>query len=121
MKKILLIFTALLFLTSCENTKPQNQNQPSETLYEAELLNLQYNPELSQNPLITSEKTVLENAGLLYDTLFETNSDYLASPCLVASFSRKGLIYTFKLKDNLRFTDKTPITSAHAVNSINTC
>ena len=72
------------------------------------------------DPIWTTQYIVRNHGYLVYDTLFATNSKFEVKPQMVDSFevSADKKLYTFKLRDGLKFHDGQPVTSADVVPSL---
>ncbi|MBO5872769.1 MAG: hypothetical protein J6Q56_01000 [Clostridia bacterium] len=57
----------------------------------------------------TTEEITVTRA--LYDTLLRYNADGESVPSAAESYENKGLVYTFKLKSDAKWTDGTPVTA----------
>jgi peptide/nickel transport system substrate-binding protein len=58
-----------------------------------------------------------ENAALIYDTLFSWDTDMVARPQMVETWTKSddGPLYNFTLRPGLKFHDLTPVTSRDVV------
>lgn len=107
---IILLLCLCFFLSGCIGQKSENPN------FGGEISLFAYSPD-TLNPLKTEYQT---NASLLtslmYETLITVNQDLSISPCLAESwsFSEDMSVCTLKLKDNIVFSDRTPLTAEHA-------
>jgi peptide/nickel transport system substrate-binding protein len=72
------------------------------------------------DPIWTAANLAGYHGGLVYDTLFGVDAKGLAQPQMVKAWgvSDDKLTYTFELRDGLRFTDDTTVTSADVVPSL---
>lgn len=72
------------------------------------------------DPIWTTQYIVRNHGYLVYDTLFATNSKFEVKPQMVDTFelSADKKLYTFKLRDGLKFHDGAPVTSADVIASI---
>ena len=57
------------------------------------------------------------HAGLVYDTLFSWDADMVARPQMVERWTKSddGLLYTFTLREGLKFHDGSPVTTRDVV------
>jgi peptide/nickel transport system substrate-binding protein len=70
---------------------------------------------------ITTTAYITRNYGyMVYDTLFSVNEKFEVKPQMVESWtvSDDKLVYTFTLRDGLKFHDGAPVTSADCIASI---
>ena len=72
------------------------------------------------DPHITSDSMVRNYAYMVYDTLFSMDDKLQPQPQMVEKWDRSAdsKVYTFTLRDGLRFHDGQPVTAADAVASI---
>lgn len=72
------------------------------------------------DPHITSDSIVRNYGYMVYDTLFAVDDKLQVKPQMVAKWDRSadGKVYTFTLRDGLKFHDGQPVTAADAVASI---
>jgi len=66
----------------------------------------------SLHPVLAANRANLTLAPLLYEPLFQVNGAFEAEPVLCQSYSvsEDGLIWTFRLRANITFSDGTPLT-----------
>lgn len=123
----LLLTAALLLLSACGE-----QEAPDETESQAPAVETQSpqkmefalccDPAAALDPLSTSSSLHLALSGLVYEGLFHLDSSFQAQPLLCESWSVSddGLTWTFLLREDVLFSDGTPLTAAHAAASLNT-
>ena len=72
------------------------------------------------DPIWTTQYVVRNHAYLIYDTLFATNDKFEVKPQMVDTWEVSGdkKLYTFKLRDGLRFHDGQPVTSKDVIPSL---
>ena len=72
------------------------------------------------DPIWTTADIVAYHGAMVYDTLFSADANGRPQPQMVKAWSLSDdkLTYTFELRDGLRFTDNTPLTTADVVPSI---
>src|SRR5688572_7635130 len=72
------------------------------------------------DPIWTTQYIVRNHGYLVYDTLFATNSKFEVKPQMVETYEVSGdkKVYTFKLRDGLKFHDGQPVTSADVIPSL---
>src|SRR5687767_5426665 len=72
------------------------------------------------DPIWTTAYIVRNHGYLIYDTLFALDAKLEPKPQMVESWtvSDDKLTWTFKLREGLKWTDGTPVTSADVVPSI---
>jgi peptide/nickel transport system substrate-binding protein len=72
------------------------------------------------DPIWTTANLSAFHGGMVYDMLFGADANGVARPQMVGKWglSDDKLTYTFELRDGLRFTDNTAVTSADVVPSI---
>ncbi len=66
-------------------------------------------------PLAPLERDFMSIYDLMYDGLMFINDDYQPECALAESYSHSGKSWTFKLRDNLLFSDGTPVTADDVV------
>lgn len=82
---------------------------------------LAYDDTASLDPLANTNALNLMLAGLVYEGLFELDASFAAQPLLCASysFSENCTVWEFTLRNDAVFSDGTPLTPAHVVDSLN--
>ena len=72
------------------------------------------------DPIWTTAYAARSHGFLVYDTLFGLDSEFKVQPQMVDTYSvdDDGLVYTFTLRDSLKWHDGTPVTSEDCVTSI---
>ena len=72
------------------------------------------------DPIITTAYIARNHGYMIYDTLFATDENFNIKPQMVKDYSVSDdkLIYTFALRDGLKFHDGAPVTSADCIASI---
>lgn len=72
------------------------------------------------DPIGTTNYRVRNAAFLVWDTLYGIDENQVPQPQMVesGSVSDDGLVWTFKLRNGLKFHDDTPVTAADAVASL---
>ena len=70
-------------------------------------------------PLEPLERDFMSIYDLMYDGLMVINDDYLPECALAESYSVTGKNWTFKLRENLYFSDGTPVTANDVVATAN--
>jgi peptide/nickel transport system substrate-binding protein len=72
------------------------------------------------DPIWTTQAMAAVHGGMVYDTLFGTDGNYIPQPQMVGrhSLSDDQLTYTFELRDGLVWSDGTPVTAADCVASL---
>ena len=121
MKKRLFIgiLACLLLLSSCgENAQTPTDvpsvpsDVPSETGKTRESFRLPYNADSRLNPFVTDSMLNLAAAWLVAEPLMLPNVDGTAAPVLASSVtpSEDFLTYTVTLRDDVLFSDGTPLT-----------
>ena len=131
MKKVLAMLLVLsIFLSACGSTPANDPTPTVELLPEVEQdatedmtageesqqddsFGLSYMPQYGLNPYTCNATINRALFSLMYESLFVVNSDFSASPVLCKSFesSSSGTYYKFRLLDNARFSDGTPMTA----------
>ena len=130
MKKLLCVVLCLCFVLLCscgrDNTKNPGQtvsaNEPSVdyTVQEDEIVRnvtLGYFAHESLNPYTTSSKTNRNILTLVYDSLFKLDSSYKAVPVIAKDFEQEGTVLKVELKDDLIFSNSSPLVAADVVYS----
>ncbi len=70
-------------------------------------------------PLEPLERDFMSIYDLMYDGLMVINDDYLPECALAESYSHTGKTWTFKLRENLKFSDGSPVTADDVVATAN--
>ncbi|TMG89724.1 MAG: hypothetical protein E6H73_16420, partial [Betaproteobacteria bacterium] len=72
------------------------------------------------DPITTTAYITRNHGYMIYDTLFATDAKFQVQPQMVDKYelSSDKLIYTFTLRDGLKFHDGTPVRSADCIASI---
>lgn len=85
-------------------------------------ITLPFYPESSLHPVLGSHRANLTLAPLLYQGLFELDPFFVAQPVLCQSYtvSENGLQWTFVLKEDVVFSDGTPLTAQIAASALET-
>ncbi len=84
---------------------------------------LRYIPQANlgtMDPVINTSSIVHQHSYMIYGNLFAFDAEFRPQPQMVESWtlSQDGLLYTFKLRDGLKFHDGNPVRAADAVQSI---
>lgn len=79
-------------------------------------------PSYSLHPVLTENRANLTLASLLYEPLFQLDETFQAVPVLCRSYaaSEDKLTWTFTLRDNVTFSDGTPLTGEAVASALNT-
>jgi len=70
-------------------------------------------------PLEPLERDFMSIYDLVYDGLMVINDDYLPEYALAESYTHSGKNWTFKLRENLFFSDGNPVTANDVVATVN--
>lgn len=72
------------------------------------------------DPLWTTSYPVRDMAYLIYDTLFSMDAQYNVRPQMVDKYeiSKDGKVYTFTLRDHLKWHDGAPVTATDCIASL---
>ena len=70
-------------------------------------------------PLDPIERDFMSIYDLMYDGLMVINDDYLPECALAESYSHAGKTWTFKMRENLKFSDGSPVTADDVVATAN--
>ncbi|MFQ5984329.1 MAG: ABC transporter substrate-binding protein [Alphaproteobacteria bacterium] len=72
------------------------------------------------DPIWTTSYSTRSHGFMVYDTLFGLDADFNVQPQMVDTYSisEDALVYTFTLRDGLKWHDGTPVTSEDCVASI---
>lgn len=83
------------------------------------VVGIQSTKTMSIRPLEPLERDFMSIYDLMYDGLMVINDDYLPECALAESYSHSGKTWTFKLRNDLYFSDGTPVTADDVVASAN--
>lgn len=138
MKKPLLLFLALLLLAGCtakppeevptelvplEETPPEEVRYtlPTEPVSRADRdFTLQYDPTAPIDPLSGTNLFNNTLCSLLYEGLVRLNARFEPEPLLCTGWTTEdGVNWLFTLREDVLFTDGTPLTAADVVYSVN--
>ena len=74
----------------------------------------------SFHPILSSSRTNLTLAPLMYEGLFQLDTSFAPQPVLCSSYetSEDGLVWTFTLHPNITFSDGTPLTAPLVVQAL---
>jgi peptide/nickel transport system substrate-binding protein len=72
------------------------------------------------DPILTTAYITRNHGYMIYDTLFAMDEHFQVKPQMVKAWtvSADKLVYTFTLRDGLKFHDGTPVTSADVIASL---
>ena len=129
MKKLCSLALALtLLLTGCH--APEQPSQPPvidpddqiESIPEDIPFQLAVYDRYSLHPISAGNRANLALAPLLYEPLFALNASFEAEPVLCdrTAVSEDGLIWTLELRQNITFSDGTPLTGEIVAAALNT-
>ena len=107
-----LILTIPLLWTAC--------NTASATSVEDSLVvGIQSSKTLTVRPFEPLERDMLSVYGVVYESLISIDDDYLPQGCLAESWeiSSGGKVWTFHLRQDVTFSDGTPLTAQDVVAS----
>ena len=131
MKKLFALMLVLsMFLSACGSKNPEHIPPTDNSALEPDVeatadsfspvqeaddnsFGLSYMPQYGLNPYTCNATINRALFSLLYESLFVVNADFTASPVLCKSFesSANGTFYRFRLLENARFSDGTPLTA----------
>jgi len=108
-----LVFLALAMLLSLPALSHQSQQKVLRVAMHADVRTL--------DPFWTTQTIASIHGMMVYDTLFSSDYDQNPKPQMVDTWtvSPDRLVYTFKLRDGLKFHDGTAVTSKDVVASMN--
>ncbi len=91
-----------------------------DTVPEQVTLTLPYYPDQSMHPILSDDRINRTLSPLLYEGLFRLDTSFSPIPvlCRYYSISADGLSWTFTLRDDVTFSDGTPLTAAIAAYSL---
>ena len=83
-------------------------------------LTLPYYPDQSLHPILSDDRVNRTLSPLLYEGLFRLDTSFSPVPvlCRYYSISADALSWTFTLRDDVTFSDGTPLTAAIAAHSL---
>ena len=128
MKRFLSLSLALtLLLTGCH--APQQPESPEplpgdqiQSVPEDIPFQLAVYDQYSLHPILAGNRANLALSPLLYEPLFSLNAAFEAEPilCEGSSVSEDGLVWTLNLRQNITFSDGTPLTGEIVAAALNT-
>lgn len=137
-KKLIPALALCMALTSCGTLFPQASSpsdepteslpsdvepseSPSEVVSHADkVFSVNYDPDGSMNPLLGTNRYNERLFGLLYESLFVLSPELEPVPVLCESYKTDdGLIYTFKLREGVRFHDGSILTADDVTYTLN--
>ena len=73
------------------------------------------------NPLISSSKDIINICGLIYEGLIDYDDELKPVPVLAESWSvsEDGTVWTFKLRQDVKWHDNTPLSADDVIFTIN--
>ena len=83
------------------------------------VVGIQSSKTMAIRPLEPIERDFMSIYDLMYDGLMVINDDYLPECALAESYSHTGKTWTFKLRDDLYFSDGSPVTADDVVATAN--
>ena len=83
------------------------------------IVGIQSTKTISIRPLEPLERDFMSIYDLMYDGLMVINDDYLPDCALAESYSHNGKNWTFRLRDDLFFSDGSPVTADDVVATAN--
>ena len=83
------------------------------------IVGIQSTKTMSIRPLEPLERDFMSIYDLMYDGLMVINDDYLPDYALAESYSHNGKNWTFRLRDDLFFSDGSPVTADDVVATAN--
>lgn len=121
---LLMVIFTVICVSSCANgSKTETESDTADPYEIAQteneapvrggILNLCIYEVDSLNPLTTQNESNLDVLRLMFDGLFKVNSDYSVENSLCESYtvSEDGLKYSFKIKNDIKFHDGTPLSA----------
>ena len=129
MKKLCSLALALtLLLTGCH--APEQQPQSPEIIPDEQIeaipedipFQLAVYDRYSLHPILAGNRANLALTPLLYEPLFALNASFEAEPvlCERTAISEDGLVWTLELRQNVTFSDGTPLTGEIVASALNT-
>ena len=83
------------------------------------IVGIQSSKTMALRPLEPLERDFMSIYDLMYDGLMVINDDYLPECALADSYSHNGNNWTFRLRDDLLFSDGSPVTANDVVATAN--
>ena len=126
-KHLALLLAMLITLTACHapEAPPVSEEIPPEqeqTVVTDIPFQLAVYDQYSLHPILAENRANLALSSLLYEPLFELNTQFEAEGVLCSNWtvSEDGLIWTFSLRPDVTFSDGTPLTGEIAAAALNT-
>ncbi len=121
LKAFIGIFSLILGVTMGLSAQPGAESVPSAEPGTQSVLRVKIMSAVKQvDPIWTTDYAVRDHGYMVYDTLFSMDDKYNVQPQMVDTYSISDdkLVYTFTLRDGLKWHDGTPVTSKDCVASI---
>jgi len=112
-----LLQRALLCLLTAALALPLNAD--ASNVADDLVVGIQSTKTMAIRPLEPLERDFMSIYDLMYDGLMVINDDYLPECALAESYSHTGKTWTFKLRENLKFSDGSPVTADDVVATAN--
>lgn len=109
------IGTGLAFAAAPNILRAQTRPTPAHTIRA-----VMHGDVSTYDPIWTTANIAAYHGAMVYDTLFGLDEQYASQPQMVGKFgpSDDKKTWTFQLRDGLRFSDGTPVTTADVLPSI---
>lgn len=127
-KRLAMLLALVMLLSAChapesppepsvEDPDSQTQAVPADIPFQLAIYD-----QFSLHPALAENRANLALASLLYEPLFALNAEFQAEPVLCESWSTSedGLTWTLNLRQNITFSDGTPLTGEVAAAALNT-
>lgn len=122
----ILAFSLALTLSACGQAAPPPPSSSSTVADGSDIpspaqpLSLAVYADRSFHPILTDNRVNLTLTPLLYEGLFQLDTAFTPQKQLCSAYetSEDGLVWTFSLRPGVIFSDGTPLTAAHAVESL---
>lgn len=123
--KLLALAVAGMMLLSACAASPQEESPssvPSGTPQPVQtgVFSLAYDPKQTMHPITGTNGVNVELGGLVYQSLYELDQSFQPQPRLAAgaTVSQDGLTWTVEVAQGVCFSDGTPLTASHVVQSL---
>lgn len=113
-KKILFVFSILLSFTACGTIKDDTEKNTQEKTSDALIIAV---GDMTEGDYDACKGYTMYGTNIFYSSLLKINKDIQVEPDLAKEYSvsEDGLIYTFQLREDIKFSDGKTVTAEDVV------